>query len=85
MKLKPFTQTFWGSNPNAANVREDLGSDGRVSAYKAEDPGSIPGSGRSPGEGSGYPLQYSCLDNSMPEEPGGLYSTGLQSQTRLSD
>ena len=60
-------------------------SDGKESAYNAEDPGSIPGSGRSPGEGSGYPLQYSCLDNSMPEEPGGLYSTGLQSQTRLSD
>ena len=31
----------------------------------AEEPGSIPGSGRSPGEGNGYPLQYSCLENSM--------------------
>ena len=31
----------------------------------AEDPGSIPGSGKSPGEGNGYPLQYSCLENSM--------------------
>ena len=30
-----------------------------------ETQGSIPGSGRSPGEGNGYPLQYSCLDNSM--------------------
>ena len=29
------------------------------------DAGSIPGSGRSPGEGNGYPLQYSCLENSM--------------------
>ena len=29
------------------------------------DPGSIPGSGGSPGEGNGYPLQYSCLENSM--------------------
>ena len=29
------------------------------------DPGSIPGSGRSPGEGNGYPLQYSCLENPM--------------------
>ena len=35
----------------------------------------IPGLGRSPGEGNGYPLQYSCLENSI-EEPGG--STGLQ-------
>ena len=39
------------------------GSDGKVSAYNAEDSGSIPGSGRSPGEGSGNPLQYSCLEN----------------------
>ena len=41
------------------------GSDGRVSAYNAGDPGSIPGSGRSPGEGNGNPLQYSCLENPM--------------------
>ena len=36
------------------------GSDGKVSAYSAGDPGSIPGSGRSPGEGNGNPFQYSC-------------------------
>ena len=41
------------------------GSDGKVSAHKAGDPGSIPGSGRSPGEGNGNPLQYFCLENSM--------------------
>ena len=41
------------------------GSDGKASAYSAGDPGSIPGSGRSPGEGNGNPLQYSCLENSM--------------------
>ena len=41
------------------------GSDGKVSACNAGDPGSIPGSGRSPGEGNGNPLQYSCLENSM--------------------
>ena len=41
------------------------GSEGKQSACNAEDPGSIPGSGRSPGEGNGYPLQYSCLENSM--------------------
>ena len=39
------------------------GSDGKDSARNAGDPGSIPGSGRSPGEGNGYPLQYSCLEN----------------------
>ena len=39
------------------------GSDGKASAYNAGDPGSIPGSGRSSGEGNGNPLQYSCLEN----------------------
>ena len=41
------------------------GSDGETSACNAGDLGSIPGSGTSPGEGHGNPLQYSCLDNSM--------------------
>ena len=41
------------------------GSDGKESAGNAGDLGSIPGSGRSPGERNGYPLQYSCLENSM--------------------
>ena len=41
------------------------GSDGKESACIAGDPGLIPGSGRSPGEGNGYPLQYTCLKNSM--------------------
>ena len=53
------------------------GSVGKESACKAGDLGSIPGLGRSPGEGNGYLLQYSCLENST-EEPGGLQSTGLQ-------
>ena len=39
------------------------GSDGKESAYNVEDLGSIPGSERSPGEGSNNPLQYSCLEN----------------------
>ena len=41
------------------------GSDSKVSAYTAGDLGSIPGSGRSSGEGNGNPLQYSCLENPM--------------------
>ena len=40
-------------------------SEGRESAYNAGDPGLIPGSGRSPDVGNGYPLQYSCPENSM--------------------
>ena len=39
------------------------GSDGKASACNSGDPGSIPGLGRSPGEGNGNPLQYSCLEN----------------------
>ena len=40
------------------------GSDGKASAYNVGDPGSNIGSGRSPGEGNGNPLQYSCLEKS---------------------
>ena len=40
-------------------------SDGKESAFNEGDLGLIPGSGRSPGEGNGNPLQYSCLENSM--------------------
>ena len=41
------------------------GSDSKESAYNVGDPGSIPGRGRSPGEGSGNPPQYFCLGNPM--------------------
>ena len=49
------------------------GSDGKESACNAGDLGSIPGSGISPEEGNGYPLQYSCLENSM--DRGVLWAT----------
>ena len=42
-----------------------VGSDGKESAFNVGDLGLISGSGRSPGEGNGNPLQYSCLENSM--------------------
>ena len=48
------------------------GSDGKASAYNLGYLGSISGSGRSPGGGYGNPLQCSCLENPMKEEPGGL-------------
>ena len=41
------------------------GSDGKESARNAGDPGLIPGSEKFPGEGNGYALQCSCLENSM--------------------
>ena len=46
------------------------GSDGEESACNAGDPGLIPGSRRSPGEGNGNPFQYSCLENSMDRGAG---------------
>ena len=49
------------------------GSDGKESACNAGDLGSIPGSGISPEEGNGYPLQFSCLENSM--DRGVLWAT----------
>ena len=62
------------------------GSDDKASAYNAGDPGSIPGSGRSPGEGNGTPLQYSCLENPM---DGGAWQATVygvpKSRTRLRD
>ena len=44
------------------------GSEGKASACNAGDPGSIPGLRRSPGEGNGNPLRYSCLENPMDGE-----------------
>ena len=78
-QLPEFTQTHihWGF-PG--------GSDCKASAHNAGDAGSVPGSGRSPGEGNGNPLQYSCLENSM--DGGAWWATvhGVaKSQTRLRD
>ena len=62
------------------------GSDGKESACNVGNLGSIPGSGRSPGEGNGNPLQYSCMENPM--DGGAWWATvhGVaKSRTRLSD
>ena len=54
------------------------GSDGKASACKVGDLGSIPESGRTPGEGNGNLLQYSCWKIPWRKEPGGLQSMGSQ-------
>ena len=62
------------------------GSDGKDSACNEGDPGSIPESGRSPGEGNGNPLQYSCLENRT--DRGAWRATvhgATKSRTRLSN
>ena len=69
------------------NIQVGLLSDGKASAYSVGDPGSIPVSGRSSGEGNGNPLQYSCLENPM--DGGGAWQATFhgvaKSRTRLSD
>ena len=62
------------------------GLDDKESACNAGDLGLIPGLGRSPGEGDGYPLQYSCLGNPMDRGTWRATVPGVaKSQTRLSD
>ena len=61
------------------------GSDGKEFACNAGDLGSISGLGRSPGERNGYPSSILAEEIPRTEEPGGLPSIGLQSQTQLSD
>ena len=58
-----------------------VSSVGKESACNATDPGLIPGLGRSPGEGKGYPLQYSGLENSMDNIVHGV----TKSWTRVSN
>ena len=61
------------------------GSDGKESACNVGDLGLISGLGRSPGEGNGYPLQYSCLENSMDRGPWWATVHGVtKSWTQLS-
>ena len=65
------------------------GAEVKASACNVGDLGSIPGSGRSPGEGNGNPLQYSCLEN--PTDRGAWWATPsyspqvAKSRTRLSE
>ena len=62
------------------------GSEGKESACYAGDVGLIPGLGRSPGEEKGYPLQYSCLENSMERGAWEAIVHGVaKSQTELSN
>ena len=62
------------------------GSDGKKSVCSAGDSGLSPGLGRSPGEGNGNPLQYSCLENPMDRETWQAVVPGVaKSRTRLSN
>ena len=67
--IPPFIDHAFGFLPDFPG-----GSNGKVSACSVGDPGSIPGLGRSPGEGNANPLQYSCLENPMDGEACRLQS-----------
>ena len=67
-------------------IREGYGSGGKESACNVGDPGSIPGSGRSPGERNGNPFQYSCLGNPADRRAWRALVHGItKSQTQLSN
>ena len=80
-KLKP-RLIYYSENLGPLRAKFTLpGSAGKESSYNTGDLGWIPGLGRSPGEGKGYPLQYSGLENSMDCIVHGV----VKSQTRLSN
>ena len=66
--------------PRRGKAPIKLGSDGKASVYNAGDLGSIPGSGRLPGEGNGNPLQYSFLENFM---DGGVWWSTVHGVAQL--
>ena len=66
-QVKNSSQNYTAIMPKLRELDLDFpgGSEGKASVYNAGDQGSIPGSGRSPGEGNGNPLQDYCLENPM--------------------
>ena len=73
--LKPSMQRF---KHDLTSMGFPGGSEVKASACSVGDSGSIPELGRSPGEGNGNPLQYSCLENPKDRGAAGLQSIGLQ-------
>ena len=68
MPLMPFLPKLLTSSIKEIALHHPGGSEAKASACNVGDLGSIPGSGRSSGEGNGNPLQYSCLGNPMDRE-----------------
>ena len=62
---RPISQSWHASPVSQGSLDLPGDSDGNEFVCNAGDPGSVPGSGRAPGEGKGNPLHYSCLENSM--------------------
>ena len=68
---------FWGEDPQLFPLGLPFGSAGKESASNEGDLGLIPGLGQSPGEGKGYPLQYSGLEHSMDCSPWALKKSDM--------
>ena len=84
--LQPPWKTVWSIRKVKIELLHVIGSEVKASACNVGDLGSIPGSGRFPGEGNGNPLQYSCLEN--PTDGGAWWATVhrvAKSRTQLSD
>ena len=80
-----FPRYIW-YKPSLARPAFPCSSVGKEFACSTEDPGSIPGLGRSPGEGNGNPLQYPCLENLMDRGTWWIAVHGVaKSRARLSD
>ena len=89
ISIQLFTPRLWKTLLSPLNCICILdfpgGSDSKASAYNAGDPGSIHGLGRSPREGNGKPLQYSCLENPMDGGACRVVQGVPKSWTRLSN
>ena len=72
------SRTYHSNISNISNVGFPGGSEVKAFARSVGDPGLIPGSGRSPGEGNGNPLQYYCLEKPMDGGAWWVQSTGSQ-------
>ena len=81
-----FLESVWDFFSLYPNMDFPGGSDSKMAAYNAGDPGSVPGLGRSTGEGNGNPLHYSCLENPIDGEAWWATVHGVaKCRTQLSD
>ena len=81
--IRPGPPALAGRSYTQGLPRWHYGKEPACQCRRVRDLGSVSGSGRSPGGGHSYPLQYTCLKTPRTEEPGGLQSIRSQSRTRL--
>ena len=82
---QPGKSIYLPPNADRVTVASLAGSGGKESACNAGEPGSIPGLGRAPGEGNGYPLQYSCLENPRGQRSLAGYSPWAHKESEMTE